>query len=480
MCNQVQIPMRCRYLSPSYASLSGYLIAGIEAYPSCINHLNALLLPLTAAIDTFASIGNFVNFDRRSKQAKRDHLKNLIAGISVFVQTPFILLGVTPHADRLTLFCNPDDPTLFTQIRNLDEKGQFLFHQELLANPHLRDRLIKVECSPHSPVVIAIKANKPILANWLMKDHGGHRHEASPGGRCYVWQAYCKKPPHKTDDMRELLGDVLVRNYFRNKLRKSEEIHISESSLKQEDEKEQHESVTLIVNENLDDDFDGFNVSRPYRIITWMANDCFKYPLNPNNLLLLDSSLLPFLSLNLQQKHVKTLLDDGMDPNQLDAKSFTPLENIFQSYDRNQKFQRIDEPESEEVLIRRDRAIVEIVKLLIRYGAEFYDKDLEDPNLLKQDLKIEEEHKQEEEDKLDSSDEDNFIHKNRYTRCFTIYLKSFRESKIRFWRNNVEELRAESQQAFKRYRQIIISSLAGGFPTTLSNLIAQYVHPGDC
>lgn len=69
-----------------------------------------------------------------------------------------------------------------------------------------------------------------------------------------------------------------------------------------------------------------------YRIITWMGNDCFKYPLNPNNLLLLDSSLLFFLSLNLQQKHVKTLLDDGMDPNQLDAKSFTPLENIFQSY----------------------------------------------------------------------------------------------------------------------------------------------------
>lgn len=105
---------------------------------------------------------------------------------------------------------------------------------------------------------------------------------------------------------------------------------------------------------------------------------------------------------------------------------------------------------------------------------------MEDPNLLKQDLKIEEEHKEEEEDKLDSSDVDNFIHKNRYTRCFTIYLKSFRESKIHFWRQNVEELRAESQQAFKRYHQAIISSLAGGFPKTLSNLIAQYVHPGDC
>lgn len=482
----------CRLCEPSYDSWSGKLIKPKERFPNSLfgPMLESVPVIFTALGDTLRAVGSTINCHKWSKQARKDHVKNLAATISLFVQAPLMLCWiVTPQTDRLTLFCR-EDLTLKTQINDCnDELDQRLFERNLRSNPNLRDKLVKVECSPHSPLVNAIEGDKIYLANKLLKDHGAHRHVDNPSGFCHAWHAVAIKVTvsfveYERELICGLLGDVLVKNYL-DRVEKPEIIYQSDPALQQEVDKERQESDNLIINKDIDYK-NYFGVSfvdhlliNVRETITGMSKWSFRYPDNKDNFELLDNSLLAFVALNKQLENVKSLLDNGMNINELDSESFSPLESLFLKYDVIDKgFYRADDvDEAGQRTIRKNRPIVEMAKLLISQGAIFHDKDLEDPKLMKYIESTDADTMREEENKLALSEGENSVYKNRYFRCFP--RSKYSVYKLNFWRKQVEELREASQQAFNVYYKVIVGSLDSGFPTEISKLIAQYLRPGS-
>lgn len=484
-----------RYCLPSYDSqVGGYFNCASPSDNSC-NECAPCIVPcavIHAPADLCVSLVSLYKCCEGPVQSRKDCLKNLISTISSIVQIPFIMCYmVNPRVDRLSLFYKKDDFTLKTQINDCyDDDDQLLFLKQLKRNPKFRDRFVQVECSPISPLVSAIEGRKWKIAKGLLKDHEGHRHENNQHGYCHAWNAV-KKLTTALDGYIEnsravfagILGDVQVKNFIGNIPKKFETIQQSGSSLKQEVDKEQQESVSLIINKE-SDNLDDFNISNAVNTtfrddVTQMDSIYFVYPDRPSNFLLFDCSLLSFCALNLQFKNIKLLLKNGIDVNALNKASITALENIFLNYKIKDELD-IPNPDEEGIIHyefeKNHTGIVEMAKLLISNGALFYGQDLEDANLLKYVESREEVSKREEESKMALSDEDDSVSQNRYFRCFPRSPVSI--EKLRFWRTHVKELRTASQQGVNIYYKVIVSSLDSRFPTALSNLIVQYVHPG--
>lgn len=461
------------YCQPSFDSWAGKIIREGEECNYCVPFY-AIPIAVAAAGDTVRSLGALFHCHKWSNYTKKAYLKNLIATISLFIQTPFNLIGNIPRVDRLTLFCR-ESSNLEHQIKALRSSCSFhhpetRFMEQLDANPEVQKRIMSEKCSPNLSVITALDTEERSVKHALLFSYP-HKHPLDSHDYCYLLKACLKEGRYYQHAIRELLVNLYMRNYIQNgsgKLKRPE----SSIAIDLQDESNNKENVYLVLNEEKDmqDNFilpTSLYEPNNRKSITGMADCCFQFPQNTNDCHISKRSILHFVCSTYATNdidNVRILLDSGIDPEATNEEGFTPLEYLFKKFRTEKRIYH------ESIDKKRKNLALEIAKLLISRGAFFYDRDLADPALLKSLNKYTIDRKELALDKGQS---------NRYFKIFRTSVPRRRpgeyESRLNFWLEHLDELRAENYKVFARYFDAIMQNT--NLHSVLSDLIVQYLRP---